>query len=303
MKRGFKSLVSAFIVLSMLLTLICVPSFTAFAADPIIITTKAGLAQAVADPTGTYELGADIIFTAADFASGGAYYNGGSGFPVIGSSDAQPFTGSLDGKGYVISGLKINTPTALYTGLVGKNQGIVQNIALIDADITGGVHTGGIAAYQTAEASLSACYTSGGVIRTTASNAQDIGGIVGYIAASASISDCYNAAEVASTTINPAGIAGYNGYRINRCYNAAALSAPKGFGIYAAGNGLPVNSYGINTTRCFIRTDSGLSNSTYTKTDSQLRQQSTFTGFDFTTVWQIGSNPDYPYPELRTAPH
>lgn len=73
-------------------------------------------------------------------------WNGGKGFLPIGNS-TNYFEGSLDGKGFFISGLFINRPNESFIGLIGFNNGTAQitNISLRDVDITGYYIIGGIA--------------------------------------------------------------------------------------------------------------------------------------------------------------
>ncbi len=72
--------------------------------------------------------------------------NGGKGFLPIGNS-TNYFEGSLDGKGFYISGLSINRQNESFIGLIGFSNGTAQitNISLRDVDITGYYLIGGIA--------------------------------------------------------------------------------------------------------------------------------------------------------------
>ena len=71
--------------------------------------------------------------------------NGGTGFEPVGTQ-AEPFTGSLNGNNYTITDLEMNRAEQMYTGLFGVIEGgKVENLALVDARITGGERTGAIA--------------------------------------------------------------------------------------------------------------------------------------------------------------
>ena len=102
------------LVLALILALACLPlsiSAASYKGDgtedsPYLITTKKELNAVRKDLNACYKLTTDIVFTAADFKSGGAFYNYGSKFEPIGNSD-DPFMGTFDGNGHKIQGLQI----------------------------------------------------------------------------------------------------------------------------------------------------------------------------------------------------
>ena len=104
--------------------------------NPYIITTPEQLAKITADMTAYYKLGNDIDL--------GNIAN----WVPIGTED-DPFTGSLDGNGYTISNMKINS-TAGYLGLFGYTEGsTIKNLNLNNYEITGyGKYIGGLVGYN-----------------------------------------------------------------------------------------------------------------------------------------------------------
>ena len=89
-----------------------------------------------------FRLGADIAYDPAAVDANGINFSGiGGGFHIRSGA----FSGSFDGQGYTISGIRINR-TQDDVGLFGKvaNVGTVKNVILSDARITGGNYTGGI---------------------------------------------------------------------------------------------------------------------------------------------------------------
>ena len=60
------------------------------------------------------------------------------------------FNGTFDGGGHKISGIRISNPNKSYQGLFGQNgeNGIVKNVILADANITGTGYVGGIVGYN-----------------------------------------------------------------------------------------------------------------------------------------------------------
>ena len=103
--------------------------------NPYVIDSKEDLDCVRDNLTASYQMGADIDLS--DY---------GNWVPI--GTDAAPFTGTFDGAGYAISGMKINS-SADYIGLFGFASGAatsIANVRLVDADITttGPVNVGGL---------------------------------------------------------------------------------------------------------------------------------------------------------------
>lgn len=122
---------------------------------------------------GNFVLGADID------ASSTAGWNGGLGFTPIGGNDPGAtqnpyFTGNFDGLGHVIDSLTINRPAYYNIGLFGSAfDGVIANIGLTNASITGNTTVGGLAG-RTGNLSIRNSYVSGAITGNGA-----VGGIVG----------------------------------------------------------------------------------------------------------------------------
>lgn len=99
--------------------------------------------------------------------------NSGEGFIPLGTQ-AEPFTGTLNGNNHTITDFILNRDGIPNTGLFGFiDGGRVENLALIDAQITGGDRTGTIAGENRGEIVNS--YSNSGIV--TGSNST--GGLVG----------------------------------------------------------------------------------------------------------------------------
>jgi hypothetical protein len=123
--------------------LLAVPIALTFAGAPpaaaavIVITTATQLQQIEKNLSGDYRLGGNIDAAATKT------WNSGAGFIPIGANAAKPaspmpFTGSLDGAGFTISNLYINSSlTSVYTGLFAHigTKGTVKNLKLMRAAI------------------------------------------------------------------------------------------------------------------------------------------------------------------------
>ena len=213
--------------------------------DPYLIETKDHLNNVRNHLDAQYKLIADIVFTDADFAEGGSFYNEGKGWQPIGNA-TTPFCGIFDGNGYSIKGLTINSDVEAntYLGLFGYVSGsikdAIKNINAIDFSITVNgastttsssytyLYVGSIVGYGSANN----CSSSGDInISYTSSKRKCyiyVGGINGY----GSAANCTN---YSSITVNVSsgsayvfsyigGIAG-RGETISNCTNSGTLSA------------------------------------------------------------------------------
>ncbi len=189
-------------------------------ADPYLIETKEQLNNVRNYLDAHFKLISDIEFTAADFASDGAFYNDGKGWAPIGDSYVNKFTGVFDGNGHVIKNLKINYinvddyDTICYGTFGYIENATVKNLGIIDSHIevvTASSTVGAIAGYMN-NSTIENCYSTGKV-----SSYFSVGGIVG--SGSGTISSCYNACEVSGAMAHNGGIAGHFAGTVKECYN------------------------------------------------------------------------------------
>ncbi|MGN0171977.1 MAG: bacterial Ig-like domain-containing protein [Acutalibacteraceae bacterium] len=188
---------------------------------PILVSNKEELSAIRNDLYGWYRLTDDIVFTEADFAEGGAFYNGGAGWEPIGTEE-EPFCGELDGEGHTIRGLQLTCSEKKggYLGLFGWNMGIICEVQLEDCAFStayGGL--GGIAGYNSGM--VTGCQVSGSLESTAA-----VGGLVGTN--DGLIYQCVGSATVNSRNAEAGGIAGENVYGII-CYSVHNGSVTAGW--------------------------------------------------------------------------
>lgn len=106
------------------------------------------------------------------------------------------------------------------------------------------------------------------------------------------------------------------GYKANNCYNKGNIDGS------ASGNNSYFSCYGIgrfiencynigfvngkistNPTKCYYLENSASDPTGATPlTDTQMKLQSMYSGWDFDTIWTMEGREDYPYPELRDVP-
>ena len=173
------------------------------------------------DLAGTYWLTNDID------ASATVGWNGGQGFAPIGNSgDSEPFTGTFNGFGHIISGLYINrvitrvAPDVYNLGLFGCiNGATIRNVSLTGLDYTGtsgGAGTIGKAvglAGEVINSTISNCHTAG-----TITNYGDASGLTGTVDVDSVVTNCSAAVNCISTNSAATGFTHSNGGIISNSY-------------------------------------------------------------------------------------
>ena len=233
------------------------------------------------------------------------------------------FTGTLNGNGFTIQNLYINTGAASYIGLFGQigtptsSAGRIESIGLINAYVKGSsvLHAGGLVGRNFGE--IINCFTTGTV---SAAGTSDVnaGGLVGF--SNSTMTNCYATAIVsgsASGTGNAriGGLVGFNNTSgiISNCYATGAVFGAVDAGVLNQGGLVGYNNGGtitnsfwnIETTK--QKTSAGNS---IGKTTTQLQA---LNGDDIpagtptattrqsgwgTISWDFGTNNQYP--ALRT---
>ena len=124
----------------------------------------------------------------------------GEGFVPIGGIGSE-FTGGFDGDGFTINGLAISRPSESNIGLFGVVDGaMIQNVNLVNVNVTGGVNVGGLVGENGGEVSNAA--VSGFV-----SGTRNIGGLIGL---NSGLSDSTSSSASVSGSENAGGVAGSN---------------------------------------------------------------------------------------------
>ena len=251
------------------------------------------------------------------------------------SSDKN--TGGLLGGANVYTAGSVEITNCYNTGNITSNN----TAAGIAGYVSGTIHiegcynTGNISALRyaagivgqcsnTTIGSLKRCYNSGPIsIVTNASPAIGRGGVAdagGIVAASSgsNIENCFNRGNVSiiSTGSNKpsssaGGIAGtFNYNTIINCYNSGLVEISStdtgGYIGYGSING--AGAGGINT--CYWLEQgisptgggSGSITASSALTDTQMRQQASFAGFDFATIWAMPAGGGYPVLQVQSAP-
>ena len=219
----------------------------------------------------------------------------------VGNIDAL-FEGELDGNGFTISNLVNDYTDKSYNGLFGgmSSNGYVHDLKLRDIKIKGNTDVGGVVGYS--YGTIKRCSVTG-TITATSSNA-DAGGITAVNATNTStIQDCWTNTTVNSVS-GAGGIAGHNNFGlIKNCYAIGDNYATYAGGIAGRQNVQPQLYFEDNfwdTETCNNTTSAGEGNGVTGKTTIEMKQQATYTNWDFTDVWYIQEGIDYP--KLRYNP-
>jgi len=175
--------------------------------------------------------------------------NGGKGWEPIGTADEtsdEQFTGSLNGQRHEIRDLFINRPNEDYVGLFTHiswtrhidNVGVVENIGLINADVTGSAQVGVLVGHN--EGLVNNSYSSGSVVGD-----ERVGGLVGWN--QATLSNSYSRCSVTGNS-RVGGLVGDNWYHMGILSNSYSTGSV--IGSTQVGGLVGVNYYG-NVTHSY----------------------------------------------------
>jgi hypothetical protein len=129
----------------------------------------------------------------------------------IGTNTA-PFTGTLDGKDFTITNLKITT-SQVYVGLFGYNEGTIKNLkfANVDINVTGGlsanIYGGAFIGYNNSNSDLENLHTLSGIIyiKKRGTNEGTAGGLIGYQITNQSIINSSNNVNITGELLDATG--------------------------------------------------------------------------------------------------
>ena len=250
---------------------------------------------------------------------------------AVSSSHSYSYAGGIAGYNYGSISSCYNTGSVVASssssyagGIAGYNSGTISNCYNTGSVTSDASSAGGIAGSNSG--TISECYNTGSVVAS--SSYSNAGGIAGYNSSSGTISNCYNTGSVTASTAPysyAGGIVGDNSGTISNCYNTGSVTAPSRAGGIVGDNSssgtisecyntgsVTASSYaggiagyngGGTISSCYyldnISEGVGYGTDTAVRcTDDEMKQQSTFAGFDFDTVWGLDPYRDSPYPQL-----
>ena len=279
------------------------------AGDPFVILTISdlvALSLSESDWASSFVMASDIDASSTD--------DGDLGFSPIGT-ESTPFTGSFDGSGYTITDLYINRSSS-NIGLFGVVSGSVSDVVIEDAQITGGLNTGGIVGHLMNGGTIE---NTGVVLGAISASGNNTGGLVGLN--DGLVSKSYSTGQVSGQT-NVGGAIGRNNGEITISFStsnvngnirvaglvglntsSAVISETYSTGVSSSGAGLVLtNQSAANTTRSFYNEQSSqatFSNGGVALNNSEMQDVETFINesWDFNSDWTIDgvNNGGFPY--------
>ena len=167
-------------------------------------------------------------------------------------TEAHPFTGTFDGNGKTITGLKCTDKNKNYVGLVGYAiDATIQNVTVQGATLNGRDYIGSVCGYLSG-GTITNCHAVETVIGKTGREAQSKyrGGIVGYIIGNTNVTGCTNSGTVSGLNFLGGIVGQAQQATVQRCFNSGAVtgnSSPIG-GIVGFANQATVQDCGNNGT-------------------------------------------------------
>jgi hypothetical protein len=242
-------------------------------------------------------------------------------------TERDKFNHDFDGNGYVVSGVYVISSDD-YQGLFGSidDIGTVKNLGVIASYIKGGNYVGGLAGRNCMIAD-EGDYRAGKIgnsyfIGTVTGTGWFVGGLVGnnygeingsYFVGSVfgetivgglvgnngegSINNSYSISTVTGTD-KVGGFAGNNVGTINNSYSAGKVTGDTDVGGFAGAYEVEIdNSYYDKEISTQSDEGKGIG-----KTTAEMKQKSTYEGWDFDNVWGISGEVNGGYPYLLTSP-
>ena len=315
--------------LSILLTLALLASLLPIAAAPAAAISGDGTAQ------NPYRIGTATEMKAYhDLVNGGRRDAcavltanvdlGNAPWTPIGTDTAHPFTGTFDGAGYTVSGLKVDLTVdsgyEVYAGLFGilyggtvrdlQVAGSVSMTTNLDDEDIAAAYAGGVAGVSDFGSTLLRCAFSGTVAATAAHMAGEsadahAGGVVGLIGGESTVEQCRSTGAVtaSATSIRPCtsyagGVVGENWGTVTNCYHSdGAVTGGKSGGIAGANADTVTGCYYLEGTAAG-GVQGADTDGAKALTAAEFKAQSCFSGWDFDTVWYMGADG----PKLRMMP-
>lgn len=247
--------------------------------DPYLISTPEQLNNIRFKLTDTFKLTKDIALTTS--------------WTPIGSLPNEPFQGVLDGNGHIVSGLAINSLDVEATGMIRGLTGTIKNLGVVGANVVSNNTRTGILVGRTVGGQIQNCFVTGSV----SSSVDRVGGMVGENYGT--ITNSYSLASVSGST-KVGGLVGNNEYdeetagRIEYSFAAGLVTGRSKAGglVGASPTETVVNSFYDTTSSGQSDTGKGVG-----KDWTSMMMQTTYSGWNFTTIWSIRELDGYP--ELR----
>lgn len=236
---------------------------------------------------GTYfELMGDIDLSDPDFV------DDASGWVPIGAASGEPFAANLDGNGFTLSNLSIDRPEQTDQGLFGRlSDATVTDLHLEAVSISAQSRVGALAG-EILNTAIHGVTASGSVeTQNTATSGSNAGGLIGT-ASGSEIVDSGTNVTITAVDHNIGGLVGYlrTGGRVEDSYATGSVNA---IGSRNGSSGGLIGSLDAGNIVDSFYTDGQFGEGAEKGmliTPTQLANESTFTNWDFITIWVMSGD-------------
>jgi len=194
-------------------------------------------------------------------------------------------------------------------GLVGtvyraSNNSTVQKCCATGKVESSGNHCGGFIGswldYASRNSYIKSSYATGGVIKLGGA-ASIFGGFIGYCGFRIKCSDCYATGEVDAASNGAA----FMGASVSTAVHSNCYATGKVTVAAASAGGFSYGGGSDGTTACYWDTETteqATSTTGVGKTTAEMKQEASFSGWDFTDIWQITEDESYPSHTAAASP-
>lgn len=210
-------------------------------------------------------------------------WNNGTGWQPIGSNQV-PFTGTFNGRGHIVDSLfmRRSGDYSAFFGLV--DGGSVDSLGITNVQINGKAYSAGVVGRLNPGGKLSNCFATGNI-----SGNSFVGGVGGLLKESV-VKDCYSHVVIKGGQYTGGFVGSCFNMDIKNCYSTGTVSGESNYGGFAGVGAADPSCY-WDTESSQIATSVGGQG----KSTAQMKQKGTFSGWDFSSIWQIK---DGAYPSL-----
>lgn len=312
-----------FFVLSLSIVLILSFSFvgsSVSAQSGTPISTKEEFNNIRNDLSGNYYLTCDIEFASSDFSYGGEYYNSGKCFLPIGDGK-NAFKGTLDGRGYTVSGITVNVSGKVYSmnvtpvatgvsvasddgwtgdyiipstpttpnvspaaGIFGSNQGTIKNLNVSNCTIKANSSNN-----ATLYVGGIVGHNNGNILNCSVKNTLNcnshsyIGGIAGY-QSGGKIKDCLVRGKIETDGTYGSVVGAVAGGSVTECLSIAEFTGTRSLAA-------PVKMAGVdvlnNISNCYYIADTDYEGYGSRISVVDAKDPKSYDGFDFSNTWYM----------------
>ncbi len=226
--------------------------------------------------------------------------SGFGNFLPIGVDSSNDFHGHLDGNGFTVSNITTSINTLKKGGIISvlTTNASLKNLGIIDSNFWNGNASQPYAALAVGKCQgglIDNVYVQGGNV--AAPGGLYSAGLVGQAITDCNVSNSYvlDTSIISGSTSNVGGFIGKieGDVNVTNCYsNASVVGSGSDIGAFIGADlgAVCVNNFYDTDTAVEVANTCGTG-----KTTIEMKQEATFTGWDFTNVWEIEETLTYPF--------